>query len=151
MAEERTLTKNPAGKPSIWDQALRAVKGDSTNELIEQFTQEMTLVAEGLCEDQARLRKAVDGLIRQAEQTHVKSDQDHDALEQELDRQAKETRQKLDELTRRMEALENAQKEKQAKGNKLSLLGTDTISRVTLLASIICGTWLIVTILNLFM
>ncbi|MBQ8200535.1 MAG: hypothetical protein IJZ74_02070 [Clostridia bacterium] len=148
MAEERTIVKPaPAGKPSLWDQALRAVKGDNTNELIEQFTQEMTLVAEGLCEDQARLRKAVDGLIRQAENQHDKSKQDYAELERQLDEQGREMKNRMDEMSRRMDAIENAAK---AKPQKLSLLGSDMISRVTLLASIICGTWLLVTILKLF-
>ena len=41
------LTEEKTGKPSIWNQALKVVKGDSTNELVEQFTQEMTLVPVG--------------------------------------------------------------------------------------------------------
>ena len=61
------LTEEKTAKPSLWNQALKVVKGDSMNDMVEQFTQEMTLVAEGLCEDQARLRKAVDGLIREAD------------------------------------------------------------------------------------
>ncbi len=69
--EEKTI------KPSLWDQALKAVKGDSTKELVEQFTQEMTLVAEGLCEDQARLRRAVDGVLRETEGTAAKHQQDY--------------------------------------------------------------------------
>ena len=63
------LTEEKMNKPSIWNQALKAVKGDSMNEMVEQFTQEMTLVAEGLCEDQARLRRAVDGLLKEAQRT----------------------------------------------------------------------------------
>ena len=42
------MTEEKTGKPSLWNQALKVVKGDSTTELVEQFTQEMTLVAEGL-------------------------------------------------------------------------------------------------------
>ena len=68
---------------SLWNQALKVVKGDSLNDMVEQFTQEMTLVAEGLCEDQARLRRAVDGLIKEGEGQRAKSEQDYqDVLRQ---------------------------------------------------------------------
>ena len=36
-------TEEKTNKPSLWNQALKVVKGDSTTELVEQFTQEMTL------------------------------------------------------------------------------------------------------------
>ena len=48
MAEENTLTEKTK-KPTLWDGALKRVKGENTNQLIENFTAEMTLVAEGLC------------------------------------------------------------------------------------------------------
>ena len=48
MTEEKTLTEKP--KKTLWDGALKMVKGENTNQLIEQFTAEMNLVAEGLCE-----------------------------------------------------------------------------------------------------
>ncbi len=135
-------------KPSLWNQALKAVKGDSTNELVEQFTQEMTLVAEGLCEDQARLRKAVDGLIREADGQRAKSEQDYQDVLRQLDEHQKDANRRLEELSRRISALEKpAQKEKPGRFR----LGSDVISRLTILAGIVCGTWLIVTILNLFM
>lgn len=141
------LEEKTTNKPSLWNQALKAVKGDSTTELVEQFTQEMTLVAEGLCEDQARLRKAVDGLIRETDGQRDKAEQDHQELLRQLDEQQKDTRRRLDELSRRIAALEKpAPKEKKGLFN----LGSDVISRLTLLAGIVCGTWLIVTVLNLF-
>ena len=55
MADEMTTQTKP--KPKLWDGALKMVKGENTTQLIEQFTAEMTLVAEGLCEDQNKLRK----------------------------------------------------------------------------------------------
>ena len=141
-------TEEKAGKPSLWNQAMKVVKGDGTAELVEQFTQEMTLVAEGLCEDQARLRKAVDGLIRESEGQRQKAEADYqDALRQLAENQ-RDTQTRLDELSRRIAALEKpARKEKKDKFH----LGGDVLSRVTLLAGIVCGTWLIVTILKLFM
>lgn len=139
------LTEEKTNKPSLWNQALKVVKGDSMNELVEQFTQEMTLVAEGLCEDQARLRKAVDGLIRESEGQRSKAEQDYQELQRQLEGQQRETNRRLDELSRRIAALE-----KPASKGRFNL-GNDMISRLTVLAGIVCGTWLIVTILNLFM
>lgn len=142
------LEEKTANKPSLWNQALKAVKGDSATELVEQFTQEMTLVAEGLCEDQARLRKAVDGLIRETDGQRGKAEQDYQELQRQIDMNQKDTQHRLEELSRRLAALEKpVSREKKGKFP----LGSDMISRLTLLAGIVCGTWLIVTVLNLFM
>ena len=142
------LTEEKPAKMSLWNQALKVVKGDSMNDMVEQFTQEMTLVAEGLCEDQARLRKAVDGLIREADGQRAKSEQDYQELLRQLSDSQKDTKSRLDELSRRISVLEKpAPKVQKGSFN----LGTDVISRVTLLAGIVCGTCLIVTILKLFM
>ena len=141
------LTEEKATKPSLWDQAMKVVKGDSMTDMVEQFTQEMTLVAEGLCEDQARLRKAVDGLIREADGQRAKSEQDYQELLRQLGENHQQTKLRLDELSRRIAVLEKASAKPQ-KG--LFNLGTDVISRVTVLAGMICGTWLMVTLLQLF-
>ena len=142
------LTDEKTNKPSLWKQALKTVKGDSTAELVEQFTQEMTLVAEGLCEDQARLRRAVDGLIKESEGQRVKSEQDYQEVLRQLEAHQKDMKQKLDEVSRRVSALEKpAAKEKKGKLR----LGGDLIGRLTILASIICGSWIIVTLLKLLM
>lgn len=134
-------------KPSLWNQALRVVKGDSTHGLVEQFTQEMTLVAEGLCEDQARLRKAVDELRRDADDQHAKGEQDYSDLSCRLEAHQQDTSRQLKELSRRLEALEKA---KPAKRESKFFIGGDMLSRLTVLAAIVCGTWLLVTVLNLF-
>ena len=141
------LTEEKATKPSLWDQAMKVVKGDSMTDMVEQFTQEMTLVAEGLCEDQARLRNAVDGLIREADGQRAKSEQDYQELLRQLGENHHQTQSRLDELSRRVSALEKSAVKPQ-KG--LFNLGTDVISRVTVLAGMICGTWLMVTLLQLF-
>ncbi len=143
------LQTEEKNKPSLWNQALKVVKGDSTTELVEQFTQEMTLVAEGLCEDQARLRKAVDGLIRESEGQKAKSEQDYQDVLRQLDEHQKKTADRLDELSRRIAALEKPAVKEKKKGK--FALGSDMISRLTILAGIICGAWVIVTILKLFM
>lgn len=141
------LTEEKTNKPSLWNQALKVVKGDTTTELVEQFTQEMTLVAEGLCEDQARLRKAVDGLIREAEGQKAKAEQDDQELLRQLENHQRDVKQKLDELSRRVAALEKPAKEKKG----ILHLGGDVLSRVTVLVGLVCATVLIVTVLKLFM
>ena len=125
---------------------MKVVKGDTTTELVEQFTQEMTLVAEGLFEDQARLRGAVDGLIRETEAQRQKADQDYQELLRQLDEAERKTTANIKELSHRIAALE-----KPAKTRKGGSLAGDLIGKVTLLAGIICGSWIIVTILKLFM
>ena len=52
-----------------------AVEPAVMERLIEQFTSEMTLVAEGLCEDQSKLRKEVDGMITEEEVAEMLSAQ----------------------------------------------------------------------------
>ena len=61
MAEEKTKTLTEKPK-KLWDGALRMVKGENTASLIEQFTSEMTLVAEGLCEDQSKNARHMTGM-----------------------------------------------------------------------------------------
>lgn len=141
------LTDEKNNKPSLWKQALKTVKGDSTAELVEQFTQEMTLVAEGLCEDQARLRKAVDGLIQEADGQKAKSEQDYQDVLRQLETHQKEMKQRLEELSRRVAALEKPAKASKGKG----IFGGDMMSRITLLVGLVCATVLIVTVLKLFM
>lgn len=133
------MAEGKPSKVSIWDQALRAVRGDSTSELVEQFTQEMTLVAEGLCEDQARLRRAVDGLTRQAERGQSRISQDVQALEQ-----------RLDEMERRLSFIEGEMERRRSRGAWRRLISGDGLARVTLLAGVVCGTVLIVAVLKLF-
>ena len=142
------LAEEKNNKPSLWDQALKAVKGESATDLVEQFTREMTLVAEGLCEDQARLRKAVDGLIRETDAQKAKAEQDDQDVLRQLEKHQKDTQKQLDELSKRVAALEKPAA-KQRKG--WMNLGEDIISRLTLLAGIVCGAWVIVTVLKLFM
>ena len=71
MSEKRITDKSTGedtsvmAKPKkIWNDALKMVKGEDSTQLIESFTAEMTLVAEGLCEDQNRLRGEVNEMIQ---------------------------------------------------------------------------------------
>lgn len=138
MSEEKNVSK----PMQLWNSALKAVKGDSTSQLVEDFTAEMTLVAEGLCEDQARLRQAVEELSREDDRCAQRMTSEVQALESAIRENQRDTDRRLDEMSRRLSAVES--KAVSRRGN-----GRNWLGQLTLLVSIVCGTWLLVTILNL--
>lgn len=139
MSEEKNVSK----PMQLWNNALKAVKGDSTAQMVEEFTSEMTLVAEGLCEDQARLRQSVEELRREEDRSAQRLTSEVQAIETAIRENQRDTDQRLDDMQRRLTALEN-------RANSRSKKNDGIIRQLTMLASIICGTWLLVTILNLF-
>ena len=74
------------------------------------------------------------------------------ALESALQEQERETDRRLDELSRRLSAVESRQKalesEKASRRDRHDKTGI--IRQLTVLAAIIAGAWVIVTVLNLF-
>ena len=147
MEEEKTLTAEKTKKPTLWDGALKMVKGDNTNQLIEQFTAEMTLVAEGLCEDQTKLRREVDGLMTQEDQRIQKLESRISLLETSLEEEKKAHDKDLTELRSRLSPLEKQAAKTPSKEKKRA--GT-IIRDLTWLVGIAAGAWVIVTILNVF-
>ena len=142
MAEEKTVS----APRRLLDSALKAVKGDSTQQLVESFTAEMTLVAEGLSEDQGRLRKSLEDLTDENDRARQRLKSDIDALETTQAEDRAHMDQRLEELTRRVAALEAHEK---AFREKKTLLPNGVLRQVILLASIVCGSWVLVTILQL--
>ena len=139
MPEEQ---KTP-GKPlTLWQQALRAVKGDSTEQLMEQFTAEMTLVAEGLCEDMTRLQDAVGHMERRQDQYRQQAESQLSAMERTIYENQRDLDNRMNQLTQRMNAIERQLKCRKGKQ-------ADLITRLTVLVSIIAGAWVIVTALQL--
>ncbi len=145
MEEEKTLTEKP--KKTLWDGALKMVKGDNTNQLIEQFTSEMTLVAEGLCEDQTKLRRETNEMMVQEDRRIQKLESRIDLLETSLEEERKAHDKDLTELRNRLAPLEKQASRTPAKDKKKS--GT-IIRDLTWLVGIAAAAWVIVTILNLF-
>ena len=139
MSEQKNVSK----PVQLWNNAVKAVKGENTGALVEQFTAEMTLVAEGLCEDQARLRQAVEELRREADAARQSLRSEQQALDKTIQENQRDMDRRLDELDRRLDALE-ARKAPSTKLKNKGLMG-----QAIILAGIICGTWLAVTILNL--
>ena len=144
MPEEKTLTEKPK---SLWDGALKMVKGENTTQLIEQFTAEMTLVAEGLCEDQTRLRQEVDGMVTQEDKRIQKLESRIDLLETSLEEERKAHDRDLTELRNRLSPLEKQASKAPVKEKKKS--GT-VIRDLTWLVGIAAAAWVIVTIINAF-
>ena len=150
MSEKTELTQNTAAaeKPKkIWDGALKMVRGENTAQLIENFTAEMTLVAEGLCEDQSTLRRDVDKMITEEDRRIQALQTQVDAAETSLEEERRAHDRDVTELRNRLAALEKQAsqkpaKEKARKGN--------IIRDLTILVAIAAGAWVIVTMINKF-
>ncbi len=139
MSEEKNISK----PLQLWNQAVKAVKGDTAGQMVEEFTAEMTLVAEGLCEDQARLRKAVEDLRREQERSGQSAISEIAALENTLREHQRDTDRRLEDLSRRLTAMEGKQKKKES-------AKPSWMNQAIVLAGIVCGSWILVTILQLF-
>ena len=143
MPEEKTLTEKP--KKTLWDGALKMVKGENTNQLIEQFTAEMTLVAEGLCEDQTKLRREVDNITTQEDRRIQKLESRIDLLETSLEEERKAHDKDVTELRNRLSPLEKQAAKAPAKEKRK--VGT-IIRDLTWLVGIAAAAWVIVTVIN---
>ena len=146
MAEENTLSEKTK-KSTLWDGALKMVKGENTNQLIEQFTAEMTLVAEGLCEDQTKLRREVDDMTTQEDRRIQKLESRIDLLETSLENERKAHDRDVTELRNRLSPLEKQAAKAPGKDRKKS--GT-IIRDLTWLVGIAAIAWVVVTVLNVF-
>ena len=144
MTDEKTLTEKPK-KTTLWDGALKMVKGENTNQLIEQFTAEMTLVAEGLCEDQTKLRREVDDMTTQEDRRIQKLESRISLLETSLEEERKAHDKDLTELRSRLSPLEKQAAKPQVKEKKKA---TSVIRDLTWLVGIAAAAWVIVTIIN---
>ena len=136
------------GPVKLWNQAVKAVKGGDSAELVEAFTAEMTLVAEGLVEDQARLRREVEELQRDRDREEQSFASRLEALESELRERQRETDKRLEELDRRLGAMDRQQQQQKSKGR--GLFQAAWMDKLLILAGIVCGSWVLVTVINLF-
>ncbi len=147
MAEEKVLAEKPK---KLWDGALKMVRGENTSQLIEQFTAEMTLVAEGLCEDQSQLRREVDNITTQEDQRIQKLESRIDLLETSLEEERAAHDRDLTELRTRLASLEKAAAREPVREKEKDKKKSGSIIRdLTLLVAIAAGAWIIVTILNM--
>ena len=136
------MTENLLKKPKeLINQAVSAIKGPDVETLVEEFTSEMTLVAEGLCEDQQRLRRELEE-VKNHRKTDLASTQSRqDQLLNRISQWERETDDRLKALSARVDQLEK--KQPKTRG------AASVIRQATLLAAIVCGSWVVVTLLNL--
>ena len=144
MEEEKTLAEKPK-KTTLWDGALKMVKGENTSQLVEQFTAEMTLVAEGLCEDQTRLRREVAHMITQEDRRIQQLESRIDLLESTLEEEKKAHDRDVTELRNRLAPLEKQAAKAPAKEKKKA---GSVIRDLTWLVGIAAAAWVIVTVIN---
>ena len=150
MSENTELSAKTttAEKPKkLWDGALKMVRGDNTTQLMENFTAEMTLVAEGLCEDQSTLRRDVDRMINEEDRRIQALQTKVDAAETSLEEERKTHDRDLTELRSRLAALEKKSNAKQVKEKTKK---GSIIRDLTVLVAIAACAWIIVTVINKF-
>lgn len=148
MSEKTELTEKTvtAEKPKkIWDGALKMVRGENTAQLIENFTAEMTLVAEGLCEDQSTLRRDVDKMITEEDRRIQSLQSKIDETETSLEEERRTHDRDITELRNRIAALE---KKANSKPVKEKIRKGNIIKDLTILVAIAATAWVIVTLLN---
>ncbi|NLM86603.1 MAG: hypothetical protein GX171_07925 [Clostridiales bacterium] len=109
--------------------AVDSISGKELPRLVEDFTRDMVIVAEGLSADQEGLRTTL----------HLQADE-----QDKLARQLRENEKKLNDLAKKVDAL-SQKAEKRQKGES----GLKSILRqATWLAAIIGGAWVITTLVN---
>ena len=118
-------------------------KNTDLNATVEQFTAEMTLVAEGLSQDQTRLSEQADRLS--AQQTLL--EEDTRVAIGEVQANLNGLNKRLDGLEKRMDHLE-----KQVQDKKLRKVDgwTGLVRQATWLVGLLAGVWIVTTVLKLF-
>ena len=138
------------GARDFIENTFATLKGKDMNQAVEEFTSEMTLVAEGLSEDQAVLRQDVDKLSAQQtlleEKLQRASKERKDEL-RELRDALKESKKQAETIEKRLDSLEKAVKDAEKKPAKMGL--GQILRQATWMVGIICGAWVIVTVLKM--
>lgn len=121
---------------------LSPLKGRDMNQMVEEYTSQMTLVAEGLSEDQEKLARENEKLaVQQTMLEQRVEDGFHDA-----DVTADELRRQVEELTKRLDKAERLIQDKKVK--KVEGF-TSLLRQATWLAGILVGGWLAFTLINM--
>jgi len=143
-------TETRTGPKKIWNDALKIVKGGDSAQLMESFTAEMTLVAEGLYEDQNRLRGEVDRMMNQEDQRLQKQESRILELETALEEQQKENDRMVTELRTRLAALEKQEEQRRRERGKKPAKERNLIRDLTILAAVIAvGAIAVILVLKL--
>ena len=140
QADRKTIVQSAK---DFMNGVLSPLKGQDIGQLVEDFTAEMTLVCEGLSEDQQKLSQETDRLSAQQtelEQHMLDGFHDADVTDEELRREISELRTRLEKVEKQLEKRE--QKATKSDG----LMGI--LRQATWLVAIACGAWIIVTVIN---
>jgi|GEM_PF-413417 len=142
------------GARDFIENTFASLKGKDMNQAVEEFTSEMTLVAEGLSEDQTALRQDVDKAAAQLtllEEKLLRRDRERkeeiSALEQALKQAKKQAEGQEKRLEEMQKALDKAVKEAEKKPAKMSL--GQILRQATWMVGIFCVAWVIVTVLKM--
>ena len=117
-------------------------KSTDLHQIIEEFTAEMTLVAEGLSEDQTRLSEQAD--LLNAQQTAFEEETLQKFHDLNADLQALNRR--MDQVNSRLDKLQQARDKQLRKESGLYAI----LRQATVLVSIAAGAWVITAIIRLF-
>lgn len=117
------------------DSAVSGFKGRDINALVDEFTQEMTVVAEGLSEELVMTRQEMSQLS--AAQTISDDQRSQDMMD---------LRNRMKEIEKRLELLSRQKDKQEKKRSNLSAI----LTQVTIIAAIIAGAWVITAVLKLF-
>lgn len=120
-----------------------SLKGKDLNQAVEEFTSEMTLVAEGLREDQNALRRDGEKLAARMDKLAERQKIGEDSVKA-LQDQLEQERRRGDALQKRLDDMEKALKAKPLKPGLTAILRQATWG-----VGIICAAWVIVAILKL--
>ena len=145
-AAEEATGKKPGlvrGARDFIENTFQSLKGKDMNQAVEEFTSEMTLVVEGLSEDQNGLRRDVDSTSAQLTLLEEK------VLRQDKDRRAdmSDLQEELKQAKKRLDSLEKSLKEAEKKPQKMGL--GQILRQATWMVGILCVSWIVVTVLKL--
>ena len=146
LVDEKDIHPTPEKKNSVkafFDNALQTIKGRDINQMMEEFTAEVSLVAQGLSQDQERLDSQQAQLYAQQTLMEEQQIQCYHDLDCKLQVQAKQ----LDDLQKQLAQLDKRLHDKHKK-NKEGI--TSALRQATWLAALLAGAWVLTTIINLF-
>lgn len=145
--EECKMSEKTQEKGSLLTQAIKAVKGENTQQLIENFTSEMTLVAEGLFEDQAMINRRMDDLTKEQDSRLQSIQSEITSVDEQREEDRRDLEKRLDELKSKIAELEKKNREMEKKLNDKKGKSS-TLNKIIILALIICITAIIVMVLG---
>ncbi len=138
------------GTRDFIENTVASLRGKDMTRAVEEFTGEMTLVAEGLSEDQDKLRRDLDKTSAQltlAEEKAAHLDSERRSEIKALEDSLKQSRKKSESLEKRLDEMEKSISALSSKPRKAGL--GQILRQATWMVGIICGAWVIVTLLKM--